>query len=371
MAITFPPLRVMQRPLVEACNSAASCVYRTPGFVLQMSMRASMLVYCMILIACAGCSSASCGRFKTPMAYAPSRQLLTVSSFPWLVSIQDHIRSHLAVGTIISEFWIITAPSALKIRKDLTAVVGITKLDLHVHSRSSYPIHKVIVHEQFDEILHSNDFMLLMTKEKIRFDYRVQPICFPSLDPKNSALSNCKVSGWMDVKGYSGSTSWCRLSVENMDPCPLKRTVSTECCTHHGHRDPGCVGSGGSPVSCQLKGKDRWLLAGVLNGAGTRPYVPVLYTRTSYYSEWISSRTMEAGQPFIPTIPIINTVSLPEDQLHLRSAVKESTPQSHLQNAESMQYDYYNDNDLPAASGQSSRPDVCVIVLLVFFCIKR
>ncbi|XP_056381363.1 inactive serine protease 54 isoform X2 [Hyla sarda] len=209
-----------------------------------MNMKVNMMMCSTILIACIHCLSASCGRFEVLTADALNKRLLSFSSFPWLVSVQNYMGFHLAMGTIISEFWIITAPSALKLRKDLIVVVGITNLDNELHTRASYIIHKVIIHEEFDEILHRNDLMLLMTKNKIRFGSTVQPICFPSLDPHNSALSNCMVSGWMDLKstGHSGCTSWCRLSVENMNPCPLQRTVSTACCTHRGHHDSGCVG---------------------------------------------------------------------------------------------------------------------------------
>ncbi|XP_044125274.1 inactive serine protease 54 [Bufo gargarizans] len=313
---------------------------------------------CWFLIACSCRSSASCGTLN-----GLKTRFLDLSSFPWLASVQDYSGSHLAGGAIISEFWIVTAPSALKLRRDLSVVVGISELDL-MGSRASYVIHRLIIHEEFDEILHSNDLMLLMTREKIRFGRRVQPICFPSLDPHNSALSNCTVSGrtgWKE-SGHSGSTSWCRLSVENMNRCPLQRTVSTECCIHRGSGERGCAGTEGSPVSCQVKGEERWLLAGVLPAAGMRSHVPVLYTRTSYYSDWISSRTTQAGRPFIPTVTI-NTVVEAYDQLHFRSAVKKAQPRE--EEDEGLLYDYYHGNELPKTCGYSRSPDVHLIAIVL------
>ncbi|XP_073516047.1 inactive serine protease 54-like isoform X2 [Phyllobates terribilis] len=285
--------------------------------------------------------------------------------------------SYLAGGAIISEFWIVTAPSAVRLREDLSVLVGSTELDSrYPPSKVSYAIHKVIIHEEFNNIHLSNDLMLLMTRDKIRFGRGVQPICFPNFDLRISALNNCSVSGWTGpedaagrsgsqlsplkgrsgsplspLTGHSGSTSWCRLSVENMTPCPLQRTVSTECCIHRGLHGSGCLGTGGSPVSCQVK--DQWLLAGVLSGAGMRPYLPVLYTRTSYYSHWISSRAAQAGRPFIPTI---STVDLP--QQHFRAAVKEGT--------EELLYDYYSEKEPPKTSGCSSRADVLLILCIIF-----
>ncbi|XP_073420487.1 inactive serine protease 54 isoform X2 [Dendrobates tinctorius] len=301
-----------------------------------------------------GCSAARCGRSDPRSS----------PIFPWLVSVQSH-GSHLAGGAIISEFWIVTAPSAVRLRKDLTVLVGSSKLDtMYPPRRASYTIHKVIVHEKFNKIPLSNDLMLLMTRDKIRFGRGVQPIRFPNLYLGISDLNNCSVSGWTrpentghsgsplsPLTGSSGSTSWCRLSVENMTPCPLRRTVSTECCIHRGLHVPGCLGTGGSPMSCQVK--DQWLLAGVLSGAGMRPYLPVLYTRTSYYGHWISSRTAQAGRPFIPTI---NTVAL--QQHHLRAAVKERT--------EELLYDYYSEMEPPKAAGCSFRANGLLILCIIF-----
>ncbi|XP_077145084.1 inactive serine protease 54 isoform X2 [Ranitomeya variabilis] len=289
---------------------------------------------------------------------------LSSQIIPWLVSVQSH-GSHLAGGAIISEFWIVTAPSAVRLREALSVLVEITELDLmYPPRRVSYAIHKVIVHEKFNKIHLSNDLMLLMTRDKISFGRGVHPICFPNVDLGISALNNCSVSGWTGpehagrsgsplspLTGPSGSMSWCRLSVENMTPCPLQRTVSTACCIHRGLHVPGCLGTGGSPVSCQVK--DQWLLAGVLSGAGMRPYLPVLYTRTSYYSHWISSHTAQAGRPFIPTINMVNLLLQ-----HFRAAVKERT--------EELLYDYYSEKEPPKTSGCSSRAGVLLIFCIIF-----
>ncbi|KAM3920336.1 inactive serine protease 54 [Leptodactylus fuscus] len=329
-------------------------------------MSLHIVMCCTFLIAYVPFSSPSCGVSEGFMADAIHTWLFRVSSFPWLVSVQDYNKSHLAVGTIISEFWIVTAPSALKLRKDLSVLVGITKEgSMDLHSKASYVIHKAIVHEEYDEILHSNDIMLLMTRDRIRFGYRVQPICFPSLESHNYALINCTVFGQMGQKdaGHMGCISWCRLSVENMNPCPLQRTVSTECCIHRKHHDPGCVETGGTPVLCQVKRKRPWLLVGVLSGAGMSAYVPVLYTRTSYYSDWISSRTTEAGLPFISSVTI-DTMGLPPDSLRFRSAAKGLQP--HIVEDESLMYDYYNENNISNAGESSSSYDLCLIIFVIF-----
>ncbi|KAM4011709.1 inactive serine protease 54 isoform 2-T2 [Anomaloglossus baeobatrachus] len=167
---------------------------------------------------------------------------LSSELFPWLVSVQSH-GSHIAGGAIISGFWIVTAPSAVPLRQDLSVLVGSTELGrLYPLRRTSYAIKKVIIHEEFNITYLRNDLMLLLTRDKITFGRGVQPICFTNLDLHLTALKNCVVSGWTDPKdaGRSFSTSWCRLSVDNMNPCPLQKTESTECCIHRGLHGPGC-----------------------------------------------------------------------------------------------------------------------------------
>ncbi|XP_066438689.1 inactive serine protease 54 [Eleutherodactylus coqui] len=306
------------------------------------------MLSCAVLLACTRCSSASCGTSDAP-------------GFPWLVSVQDYGGSHLAAGTIISEFWVVTAPSALKQREYLSVVVGIAELDtMEPNHKAAYAVRKVIAHEEYDD-LHANDLMLLMTADKIRFSRTVQPICFPSRDPDEAAVSNCTVSGWTGQTHarYPASSSWCRLSIEKMNHCPLRRSASSECGIQIGNDDPSCVETGGGPVSCQVKGKERWLLAGVLSGAQMRLYFPILYTRTSLYSDWISSRTTEAGQPFNPTITIIRS------EPHLQSAATEPQPQARKVQDADVVYDYYNADERPRTGGRSSRPNACLMFLII------
>ncbi|MEE6500214.1 hypothetical protein FKM82_003707 [Ascaphus truei] len=160
-------------------------------------LRTIVMFWCILLFILTSRCSASCGTSEGFVADVLNTKLDEITEFPWLASVQDDSGSHLVVGTIISDSWIVTAPSGLKIRKNLVGVVGVTELGAQeVAKNKYYPIRKVVVHERFDEVLLGNDVMLLMTEHKITFGQWVQPVCFPKRDPDNSAYSNCQVSGW-------------------------------------------------------------------------------------------------------------------------------------------------------------------------------
>lgn len=60
--------------------------------------------------------SAGCGIQKTSVVETSEEGLVKDQEFPWVVSLQDSQYTHLAFGSILSEFWIISIASALQNR---------------------------------------------------------------------------------------------------------------------------------------------------------------------------------------------------------------------------------------------------------------
>lgn len=61
-------------------------------------------------------------------------------------------------------------------------------------------------------------------------------------------------------------------------------------------------GDPSNPIMCQAKETGHWVLKGVLTEGGTRCYGPFLYTRLSYYSDWIVITTAKERAPILPTL---------------------------------------------------------------------
>ncbi|XP_074929935.1 inactive serine protease 54 [Chelonoidis abingdonii] len=233
-----------------------------------------------------------------------------VGEFPWVVSIQDLQHNHLAFGSILSEHWILSAASTFQTRQPAFAGVGITDMNTQRKPQSQYSISTIIPHEDFNTITLDKNIALLKTATPVEFSDAVQPICFPSRNLTTDTLENCWVSGWLhptagflaQIGRHVAASFLRKLSVVDVDPCPLKRIVTTECSSHQDSDNvTGCLGDPGNPVMCQAKGTGAWVLNGVLSQGGMRCYGPFLYTKVAYYSDWISATTADAGVPVYPT----------------------------------------------------------------------
>lgn len=60
--------------------------------------------------------SAGCGIQKTNVIETSEEGLVSEKEFPWVVSLQNSHHAHLAFGSILSEFWILSIASAFQHR---------------------------------------------------------------------------------------------------------------------------------------------------------------------------------------------------------------------------------------------------------------
>ncbi|XP_029139217.1 inactive serine protease 54 [Protobothrops mucrosquamatus] len=239
-----------------------------------------------------------------------SQEVAAVGELPWMVSLQDQ-GGHVALGSILSQDWILSTASSFHSsslavsyylsfvsRTQLSVLAGAS--DPKGPGESLVPIQTIVPHEAFDEITLVHNIALLKTSTPLRFSVTVQPICFPTPDFPGATLKKCFVAGWLDPRGGEpGVGPLQKLPVEDVDPCPLHRTVSTECCSHReGDQMPGCLGSAGNPVLCEAEG--RQVLKGLLSEGGARCYGPFLYSRLIYYSDWIVATTARWRAPASP-----------------------------------------------------------------------
>ncbi|XP_063169144.1 inactive serine protease 54 [Candoia aspera] len=237
--------------------------------------------------------AAGCGRQASFAPTNATQEVAAVGELPWMVSLQDQ-DSHIAFGSILSKYWILSAASSFHSRTQISALARGS--DLKGHRNSLVPIQTIIPHEAFDEITLVHNIALLEASPPLQLGEATQPICFPTPDFPVATLEKCFVAGGLDPRG-NGPLQ--KLSVEDVDPCPLHRTMSTDCCSHReGDSVPGCLGYAGNPVLCKAEGM--WVLKGVLSEGGTRCHGPFLYSRVLYYSDWIATTTAKWGAPASP-----------------------------------------------------------------------
>ncbi|CAM5150235.1 unnamed protein product [Eretmochelys imbricata] len=343
--------------------------------------------------------AAGCG---TQMSLTPSsstQAFAAVGEFPWVVSIQDLQHNHLAFGSILSEHWILSAASSFQTRHPAFAEVRITDLNVQRKTQPQYSISTIVPHEDFNEITLDKNIALLKTATPVEFSDAVQPICFPSRNLTTATLENCWVSGWLHpTAGRRMAASFLRkLSVVDVDPCPLKRIVTTECSSHRDSDNvTGCLGDPGNPVMCQAKGTGDWVLNGVLSQGGMRCYGPFLYTKVAYYSDWISATTADAGVPVYPTFARGRSAfQVPAEDLEgsfepaekvFQSSVISEAGSDHGQpkqrpkdikpaqeglarahtKSDPVYYDYYSGETLPISKGSLRQPQILTEMSAIF-----
>ncbi|XP_057610402.1 inactive serine protease 54 isoform X2 [Chionomys nivalis] len=253
----------------------------------------------LVLLYMAHSSSAICGIQKANIEDESKENLVSSTEFPWVVSIQDQEYTHLAFGCILSEFWILSSASALQDRLKVVAVVGIANMDHRKVDHTEYSVSTIIPHENFINSSRSNDIALLRTESAIHFDDMVQAICF--LDKKLQkppTLRNCWVAGWNPTSATGNHMTMSilrRISVEDIDLCPLQRDQNTECASHANKEYKVCLGEPGSPVMCQVKKLNLWVLKGIMTYGGDSCPGLFLYTSVEDYSDWIMAQARKAG----------------------------------------------------------------------------
>ncbi|KAF7242761.1 Inactive serine protease 54 [Varanus komodoensis] len=186
-------------------------------------------------------------------------------------------------------------------------------------------------------------------------------------------------------EGRTASGALQKLSVVDINPCPLPRIMATECCGHReGGNASGCLGHAGNPVMCQTTEARQWVLTGVLSKGGARCYGPFLYTRVSYYSDWIVSTTARCGSPTSPIVgsrghagfrapaeghgeipdPLLNSANFPEDDSSLpdtrqsgeNGQERPSLPGAPRALPNPLYYDYYSGEEIPISMGMPGQP---------------
>ncbi|XP_036605976.1 inactive serine protease 54 [Trichosurus vulpecula] len=250
--------------------------------------------------------------FNSAVLPNDDNDLATVDMFPWVVSLQDSQYTHLAFGCILNEFWILSIASCFQNRKKVLALVGITDMNARRRTQPEYPISAILRHEGFNYMTMENNLALLKTYAAIEFNDQVQPICFPGRKLAPGILENCWVSGWIHTAANREKMEMGvlrKLPVQEVWPCSLKRPWGTACYSSRKEDNAfGCLGDPGNPVMCQAKESSLWVLSGVLNKGGVRCVGPFLYTKLSYYGDWISKRIMRDG---VDSCPIFRWQELP------------------------------------------------------------
>ncbi|XP_059745319.1 serine protease 52-like isoform X3 [Bos taurus] len=248
----------------------------------------------------------------------------------WNIRILEN-GSHLCGGSILSEWWILTAAHCFKSKNASTLEVTHGEENLDTQNLTKIKVDKLIIHNYFDSWFYLNDIALLLLKSPLSLGVRKVPICLSEVTAIER-WRNCWVSGWgTTVPQRSTETGLQKVNIQliKWETCfelmPLL-TKSMLCAGDlEGGKDacqvvagiPGfclacrCIlllsasifnnGDSGGPLVCQKKTrKSKWYQLGIVSwgvGCGQKKQ-PGVYTQVSSYLSWIETKTKLSKRPY-------------------------------------------------------------------------
>ncbi|XP_017770707.1 PREDICTED: chymotrypsin-1-like [Nicrophorus vespilloides] len=207
--------------------------------------------------------------------------------FPYQVSLQSKGK-HTCGGSIITDKWILTAAHCVigVSSSSLTVVTGTNKLD---KAGASYPVAKVIHHEDYNSFLLQHDIALIKVKEAIEFNEKVQPIALADQELEDG--EDCVLSGWGSTVFPGNSPNELRfvqLRVISKEQCQNaqknKEIYESQICTLTQKGEGACHGDSGGPLVADGK------LVGIVSwGKPCAVGYPDVFTKVYSYLRWIKS----------------------------------------------------------------------------------
>ncbi|OQR79373.1 testisin-like [Tropilaelaps mercedesae] len=241
--------------------------------------------------------------------------------FPWMVSLRVR-GDHFCGATIIHPKFVITAAHCVQGRNPrlFTARVGEHNMAEASLAEGEYQVRRIHVHPNYSHPKrYNNDIALLRLSADIAFSSEVQSICLPD-EPEDERLGlNATVAGWgnlKDIETVSGQEIFMKLRPNVLQKVDLPlvnnsicnqwykqagkkvRLISSQICAGYANGSlDACQGDSGGPLMVHTG--SRYKLVGVVSaGFGcARPLLPGLYTRVSYYIDWIREVITSADNP--------------------------------------------------------------------------
>merc|ERR1712227_864699 len=217
--------------------------------------------------------------------------------YAWQISLQMY-GSHICGGSIVSEHWIMTAGHCVDAAaSEMSVVVGLHDMRQRYGSPHRHSIKKIHRHASYG-VGHGvtpHDIAMIRLNNPITFNEHVQPIPIDTEGDFDSS-SECVITGW----GYTIEGRYF-VNPTVLQEAHTSIITNSECKMYWGSRSiypgqvcllngqtGGCMGDSGGPLACR-NGNGDWHLVGVTSWGSAQCDIgmPSVYTRLSYFRQWI------------------------------------------------------------------------------------
>uniref|UniRef100_A0A3Q3MF55 chymotrypsin n=2 Tax=Mastacembelus armatus TaxID=205130 RepID=A0A3Q3MF55_9TELE len=220
-------------------------------------------------------------------------QTAVSGSWPWQVSLQDGTGFHFCGGSLINQYWVVTAAHCRVSAGNHRVILGEHDRQSNTEPIQVKSIFKAFTHPFYNAQNFNNDITLLKLSSPVQMTSRVSPVCLASSSTNIPSGTTCVTTGW----GKTGQTSSPRYLQQTalplLSPAQCKQywgqsriTDAMICAGASGVSS--CQGDSGGPLVCEYNGV--WSLVGIVSWGTSNCNVraPAVYARVSYLRNWIN-----------------------------------------------------------------------------------
>ncbi|XP_031414027.1 coagulation factor X isoform X2 [Clupea harengus] len=217
---------------------------------------------------------------------------------PWQALLMNEEGMGFCGGTILNEFFILSAAHCMNQSKTITVILGEFNTLKEEGREASHEVELYITHKNYIPETYHNDIALIKLKTPIKFTKYIIPACLPDRDFAERILmrqADGMISGFGRVReGGPQSTLLQKLTVPYVDRATCIESSSFKiskhmfCAGYDKESKDACQGDSGGPHVTRYKGT--WFVTGVVSwGEGcARMGKYGVYTQVSKYIPWLN-----------------------------------------------------------------------------------
>ncbi|XP_071389683.1 serine protease 33 [Centroberyx affinis] len=233
-------------------------------------------------------------------------------AWPWQVDIQTKSSGHVCGGSIISEYWVLSAAHCFPNPFDVGSYIiyaGRYQLNGFNPYQSTHSVSRVVIPSDYVEPHQGSDMALVRLSSPVTWSDRVRPICLPNSDTLFPGGMPCYVTGWGNIRNEVslpgvGTLQEVQVPIISQTSCQeMYRLHPSEtldilfdmiCAGYQEGGKDSCQGDSGGPLVCQMV-NGTWVQAGVVSFGldCAQPNQPGVYAKVSAFSDFIRSTVPE------------------------------------------------------------------------------